>query len=287
MSIGALELLRYLNASDIVDVLAVSCLIYYLLSLLSGTRAANLLKGIGLVLGAKVLSQILRLDSLECLINVFATLGVAALVIIFQPELRRALEHLGRGDLLSVRVPQDEVIDLVMSLEAALTRMAATRTGALIVIEQRTGLRDYCETGVTLGAQISQRLLLTIFHQRTPLHDGAVIISRDRIEAAGCVLPLSQSTDQGLELGTRHRAALGITEISDAVALVVSEETGKISWAVGGRLHKGLSTAQLRSRLAQLSGIPESALPSREAAASPLGKVVSHPIVDKMEKAEG
>lgn len=265
MKFAVFEVLPHLSWSDYVDVLAVAFIIYYLLSLLSGTRAANLLKGIGLIFLAKVLSQVFRLYSLEWLINVFMTLGVAALVIIFQPELRRALEHLGRGGLLPIRLPQDQVVDLVLELESALTRMAATRTGALVVIEQRTGLKDWCETGVTLGAQISARLLLTIFHHLTPLHDGAAIISRYRIEAASCFLPLSQSVEQGLELGTRHRAALGITEVSDAVALVVSEETGRISWVEGGKLQRGISAAELRTRLCALLGVPAAAFPAREA----------------------
>ena len=259
-----LEVFPRLAWSDYVDVLAVSCIIYYLLSLLSGTRAANLLKGIGLVFLTKVISRKFNLYSLEWLINGFMTLGVAALVIIFQPELRRALEHLGRGGLLPIRLPQDQVVDLVLELESALLRMASTRTGALVVIEQRTGLKDWCETGVGMHSQISARLLLTIFHHLTPLHDGAVVISRYRIEAASCFLPLSQSVDQGLELGTRHRAALGITEVSDAVALVCSEETGKISWVEGGKMERGLPRERLRTKLCAVFSVPESALPARE-----------------------
>ncbi|MBI4865254.1 MAG: TIGR00159 family protein [Candidatus Riflebacteria bacterium] len=255
MNSPPLEMLRYLTWSDCVDILAVSCLIYYGLSLLSGTRAANLLKGIGLVFLVKVLSNRFGLYSLEWLINIFMTLGVAALVIIFQPELRRALEHLGRGGILPIRLPQDQVANMVVELESALLRLAATRTGALVILEQRTGLRDYCETGVLLNAQISERLLLTIFHHLTPLHDGAVIISRYRIEAASCFLPLSQSTELALELGTRHRAGLGITEISDAVALVVSEETGHISWAEGGKMTRGLGQKDLHLRLCKLFGV--------------------------------
>lgn len=261
-----LEILPRLAWTDYVDVLAVTFIIYYLLSLLSGTRAANLLKGIGLVFLTKVVSRKFNLYSLEWLINVFMTLGVAALVIIFQPELRRALEHLGRGGLLPMKLPQDQVVDLVLELESALLRMASTRTGALVVIEQRTGLKDWCETGVAMGSTISARLLLTIFHHLTPLHDGAVVISRYKIEAASCFLPLSQSVEQGLELGTRHRAALGITEVSDAVALVCSEETGKISWVEGGKLERGIPAATLRSRLCALFGVPMTALPAREAA---------------------
>lgn len=277
MKLGILEVLPHLAWSDYVDVLAVAFIIYYLLSLLSGTRAANLLKGIGLVFLAKVLSQVFRLYSLEWLINVFMALGVAALVIIFQPELRRALEHLGRGGLLPIRLPHDQVADMVLELESALTRMAATRTGALIVIEQRTGLKDWCETGVALGAQISARLLLTIFHHLTPLHDGAVIISRYRIEAASCFLPLSQSVEHGLELGTRHRAALGITEMADAVALVCSEETGRISWVEGGKLERGIAPAELRRRLCVLLGVPLAAVPAREVLHPHLSRPVPAP----------
>lgn len=283
MKTAVLEVLPRLSWSDYVDVLAVAAIIYYLLSLLSGTRAANLLKGIGLVFVTKLVAIRLHMYSLTELINGFMTLGVAALVIIFQPELRRALEHLGRGGLLPALLPQDEVTDLVLEIEHALLRMSSTRTGALIVIEQRTGLKDWCETGVAMGSQLSARLLLTIFHHLTPLHDGAVVISRYRLEAASCFLPLSQSVEQGLELGTRHRAAIGITEVSDAVALVCSEETGRISWVEGGKMTRGIAPAVLRERLCALFGVPERALPAREAALPHIQAPRSRPAVEKVD----
>jgi diadenylate cyclase len=269
---GLGRLITYLSWTDLVDILAVSTLIYGLLSLLAGTRAANLLKGIGLVFLVKVLSQAFGLYSVEWLVNMFMTLGVAALVILFQPELRRALEHLGRGALVSVRPRESLVAELVVELQLALERLAATRTGALIVVEQKVGLKDWCQTGVPLDAQITARLLLTVFHEMTPLHDGAIILRSLRIDAASCFLPLSQSLEVASELGSRHRAALGISEVSDAVALVVSEETGHISWCEGGKLERLAPGTHLRSRLSVLLGatspVAAPELPSFESAAS-------------------
>lgn len=251
-----------LHWTDYVDVLVVAWVIYSLVALLSGTRAANLLKGLGIVFLLRIMTQKLSLYSLEWLMHAFMAVGILAVIIIFQPELRRALEQLGRGGLLRTKLPEQEISWLVKELHNALHRLARGRTGALIVIERQTGLRDLVESGITLDAQVSAELLLTVFAKLTPLHDGAVIIARNRIEAASCFLPLSQNYDIAHDFGTRHRAALGITEISDAVALVVSEETGLISWVEGGVIERNLPDDVLKERLTRLFAAEEYAFSS-------------------------
>jgi diadenylate cyclase len=249
-----------LHWTDYVDVLVVSWVIYSLVALLSGTRAANLLKGLGFVFLLRIMTQKLSLYSLEWLLQAFMTVGILAVIIIFQPELRKALEQLGRGGLLRSKIPEAEIAWLVKELHNALHRLSRSKTGALIVIERQTGLKDLVESGITLDAQISAELLLTIFAKLTPLHDGAVIVAHNRLEAASCFLPLSQNYDIARDFGTRHRAALGITEISDAVALVASEETGLISWVEGGVIERNLPDEVLRERLTRLFLTEESTL---------------------------
>lgn len=241
-----------LHWTDYVDVLAVTWVIYSLVALLSGTRAANLLKGLGFVFLLRIMTQKLSLYSLEWLMQAFMAVGILAVIIIFQPELRKALEQLGRGGLLRSKMPEAEIVWLVKELHNALHRLSRAKTGALIVVERQTGLRDLVESGITLDSQLSAELLMTIFAKLTPLHDGAVILAHNRIEAASCFLPLSQNYDIARDFGTRHRAALGITEISDAVALVVSEETGMVSWVESGVIERNLPDDVLRDRLNRL-----------------------------------
>ncbi|MCS1352087.1 diadenylate cyclase CdaA [Mechercharimyces sp. CAU 1602] len=238
--------------SVIVDVTIVSYLIYKLLQLLRGTRSIQLLKGISVVVAGWMLSAFLQLSTLRWLIENLFELGLLVIIIIFQPELRRALEQLGRGRLFSNRgsLGEEQVITRIAGdIAKAAAQCSVQKIGALVVIERDTGLSDYIETGVPLDAELSAELLTNIFMPNAPLHDGAVIMRKGRVEAASCYLPLSENPFISKELGTRHRAGIGITEMSDAIALIVSEETGHISLAIHGQLERGLSEEELLSRL--------------------------------------
>lgn len=236
----------------LVDIFLVSYLVYRLFLLIRGTRAIPLLNGVALLVLATAISRLLKLDTLHWILQ-YAQLGlVVGLPIVFQPELRRALEQVGRGRLLarSLRGMHEgdpaAIIDAVVSAAVNLSR---NRTGALIVLERETGLNDIAETGIPLDSLVSMELLVNLFVPSTPLHDGAVIVRGDRIVAAGCFLPLTEMRDLDSQIGTRHRAALGISEQSDAVTVVVSEETGGISIAHGGKLIRQLDDVKLRHML--------------------------------------
>jgi diadenylate cyclase len=236
---------------DIVDILIVSYVVYKLILLLQGTRAVQLLKGIVVVVIAWMISIYFGLRTLQWLMSQVFTFGVLAIIIIFQPELRRALEQLGRGRLFS-RSPQlDEqtVTKAIGDIVKAVNYLSKRRIGALIVIEKETGLADYIETGIDISAVISSELLINIFIPNTPLHDGAVIIRKDHIMAAGCYLPLSENPFISKELGTRHRAGIGMSEVSDAVSIIVSEETGHVSIAVNGTVDRDMKEEKLIERL--------------------------------------
>lgn len=240
---------RYVN--DIVDILIVSYIIYQLLILLRGTRAVQLLKGITVLIAIWLISNVFHLSTLQWLIENLFSVGVIAVIIIFQPELRRALEQLGRGGFFGRnRQAEDKIAAKVVGeVTKATTYFAKKNIGALIVIERQTGLSDYIETGVVLKAKLSSELLKNIFLPNAPLHDGAVIVRNEQIMAAGCYLPLSENPFISKELGTRHRAGIGLSELSDAVVVIVSEETGKISLAIQGNLERGLNEEKLVSRL--------------------------------------
>jgi diadenylate cyclase len=216
-----------------------------------GTKAVQLINGIFVILILKGVSEFLGLHTLLWLIDQVIDYGLLAIIIIFQPELRRALEQIGRGKIFTrVRQKAEEQQEkMVEAIVKASEYMAKRRIGALISIEQETGLTDYIETGIPLNSQVSSELLINIFIPNTPLHDGAVIISNNKIAAAACYLPLSESPFLSKELGTRHRAALGISEVTDSITIVVSEETGKISLAKNGELHRDLSLDALREML--------------------------------------
>jgi diadenylate cyclase len=237
--------------SDIVDILIVSYIIYKLLLLLRGTRAVQLLKGISVVIAVWMIASFFRLSTLQWLMENLFSVGVIVVLIIFQPELRRALEQLGRGGFFSRSVQLDEQVltKTVGEIIKAVSHLAKRRIGALLVIERRTGLSDYIETGIQLESKLGSELLINIFLPNTPLHDGAVIIRHNRIMAAGCYLPLSENPFISKELGTRHRAGMGMSEVSDALCIIVSEETGQISLAIQGQLERGLSEEELLSRL--------------------------------------
>ncbi len=238
------NLLQYLSA--VVDIALVWFLIYKLLTVIKGTKAVQLVKGIVVLFLVQGLSYFFGLHTLYRIIYEILNWGVLAVIIIFHPELRRALEQLGRGGIFSrtgsykgEHEVQEEAI------VKAIDYMAKRRIGALISIERQTGLEEYIETGIPMYAKTSSELLINIFIPNTPLHDGALIMRKDEIIAAACYLPLSESQYISKELGTRHRAALGISEVTDSVTIVVSEETGSIALARNGRLHHNLSPEQL------------------------------------------
>ncbi len=236
----------------IIDIAIVAYVLYRLLLLIRETRAEQVLKGLAILLLATKLSEILQFYTIYWILKNTVTVGVIALLIVFQPELRRALEQIGRGQLFdkSLFVNEDKDSSVIINeISKAVLNMAKANIGALIVIERKTGLNDYLETGVRLDAELSGPLLENIFVPNTPLHDGAVIIRGSRIAAAGCFLPLTENPNLSKQLGTRHRAALGISENSDAVAIVVSEETGIISMANNGKLTRYLDSKGLKDML--------------------------------------
>ncbi|MDI3328192.1 MAG: diadenylate cyclase CdaA [Alicyclobacillaceae bacterium] len=241
--------------TDVLDILLVTYVLYRMILLIRGTRAVQLLKGIVVILVATGLSSYLHLRAMSWLLDKALTVGLFAIPVVFQPELRRALEQLGRGRLFSWSFPasgEREADRWITELTRAVQILAKNRIGALVALERETGLGDYAETGIPVDARVSAELLVNIFIPNTPLHDGAVIIRQGRIAAAGCVLPLSDSQDLAKQLGTRHRAAVGLSEHSDAVAVVVSEETGQISLAVEGTLNRDLDEQALREMLRTL-----------------------------------
>lgn len=242
---------KYMN--DVIDILLVSIVIYNLILLVRGTRAVQLLKGIMVIVAAWLFSILFKLDTLQWLMSQAFNLGVFAILIIFQPELRRALEHLGSGKLFTQTLFQhDEEGTTIQTVEAivkASEYLAKRRIGALMAIERSTGLNEYMETGIRIDANLSAELLINIFIPNTPLHDGAVILSGNRVMAASCYLPLSENPTISKELGTRHRAGIGLSEVSDAIVIIVSEETGQISLALGGNLIRGIAPADLQTMI--------------------------------------
>ncbi|NLL42736.1 MAG: TIGR00159 family protein [Firmicutes bacterium] len=235
---------------DAIDILIVAYVVYKVINSIQGTRATTLVKGLAIVFASSVVARALSLRTVSWLLDQAITLFLVALPVVFYPELRRGLEQLGRGRLFGWSSPRgagQQTLDLD-SVVKACGVLSSKKTGALIVFQRQTGLHEYLETGVRLDALISTELLLNIFEPNSPLHDGAVIISEGRIVSAGCVLPLTDSRLRG-GLGTRHRAAVGMSEQTDAVIVVVSEETGTISLAVGGHLRRYLTEARLREQL--------------------------------------
>ena len=238
-------------ATDILDIALVSVVFYYLIVLLRGTKAVQLLKGYLIIVAVWLVSSFLHLRALQWLMSQAFSLGVFAILIIFQPELRRALEELGSGRLLQparegARRAEEHIAE---TLASAASYMAKRRIGALIALEGHVSLKSYADTGTAIGARLSEPLLIQIFIPNTPLHDGAVIVRGDEIVAAGCYFPLSERRDLRRGLGTRHRAAVGLSELSDALVLVVSEEIGNISLAYQGLLEEGLGEEELRERI--------------------------------------
>jgi len=248
--------------ADILDILIVAFLLYQLLMLTRETRASAVLKGLVMLLLASWFSDLLGLTALNWVLMNVVNNGALVLVILFQPELRKALEQIGRGTLhtSSKSADMEQSEHIISELTNCLLTLSRRRVGALIVLEQRIGLKDVIETGTTLNAQISAALLENIFEPNTPLHDGAVVIRGPHIMAAACILTLSEGKGISRELGTRHRAALGITETTDAITLIVSEETGIISTARNGKLTRHLDRKALEELLSSLYQQKETSL---------------------------
>ncbi|GEA14137.1 MAG: diadenylate cyclase [Moorella sp. (in: firmicutes)] len=250
LSLNIIELLRIT-----LDISIVAFVIYKFIMLIRGTRAVQLIKGLVVLVVASVIAERLHLTTINWLLSQLRLVIVVALPVVFQPELRRALEQLGRGKFFArplTALGAEDMEKLINELVRAAQVLSKNRTGALVVIERETGLNDYIETGIRVDGVVSAELLINIFVPLTPFHDGAAIIRGDRVVAAGCFLPLSESPYLSKQLGTRHRAALGISEISDAVVLVVSEETGTISVAEGGKLTRFLDEKNLKELLQSL-----------------------------------
>lgn len=240
---------------DAVDILIMALLVYRIIVWTKRTRAYQVVKGIAILVLCYTASTLLSLTTLSWLFGAILQSGIIVLVILFQPELRRFLEKIGRGRLFNHSIfarTTPESTEIVLGMHKAILNMAKRRVGALVVVEQRTGLGEIIATGTRIEAVISSALLENIFEPNTPLHDGAVIIREGEIAAAGCLLPLSEETDIARELGTRHRAALGVSTISDSVTLVVSEETGVISMARDGKLVRYIDSKGLKDILEDL-----------------------------------
>ena len=245
---------------DIVQILLIAIFVYYLVVWVKNTRAYMLLQGVLLVVLFLVAAAIFRMDTILWIFKQMSVVAITGVIVILQPELRRVLEQLGEKQMLSTLIPfdssksTDERISdrTIGELIHAAYAMGEVKTGALIVVEQNIILKEYEKTGIAMDSLISSQLLINIFEHNTPLHDGAVIIRNNRIVAATCYLPLSENLGLNKSLGTRHRAGVGISEVSDSLTIIVSEETGKISYAMGGRIYTGVTPGELREQLNKL-----------------------------------
>lgn len=235
---------------DILDITLMSMILYRLLLIIKGTKAAQMLMGLGILLLASVASRYLELFTIDWLVQSFWAQIVIAIIVLFQPEIRRALAHMGEAQFLTF-TKAEELKSLEEIVRAAVS-MANRKIGALIVIERDTSLKDFIEVGVPLDAKVSKELLVSIFLPASPIHDGAVIIQGNRIAAAGCFLPITLSAELSKSMGTRHRAGIGLTEETDAVAIIVSEETGFISLCMDGKLETKLDMGTLRDLMTEI-----------------------------------
>ncbi|MBF1338309.1 MAG: TIGR00159 family protein [Mogibacterium diversum] len=227
---------------DALDIAIVSYIVYKMIGFIRETRAMQLIRGLVIIIVAFFVSDIFNLYLLNWLLKSLFTMGLFAVVVLFQPELRRALEQVGRKNLMNTNsfrnIDKNKAVETVDSLVSAIDDFSATRTGALIAIERETMLNDIIETGVVVDAEISIRLLGNLFYEGSPLHDGGVIIRGARIHAASCVFPLTEKKNIGRNLGTRHRAGVGLSEVCDALIIIVSEETGVVSIAEDGKIRR-------------------------------------------------
>ncbi len=257
-TLGVTEFARpSLGITDILDILIVAYIIYKVIFWIKETRAWVLFKGILVIFALAAVATVLKLNTILWILSNTISVGIIALIVVFQPELRKALEQLGKGRFINYFIRNNEESDdkanarTVEEIVKAAEKMGSVKTGALILIEQEVPLGDLERTGIPIDALVSSQLLINIFEHNTPLHDGAVIIRHNRVAAATCFLPLTDSNEISMELGTRHRAAIGASEVSDAYVIVVSEETGAISLARGGVLYRHLTAEQLRNMLSQ------------------------------------
>lgn len=247
-----------ITLGDILDVIVLSLLIYKAIQLVRETHAGQLMKGVIYLLICSVLVNLLNMNMLKLILQVVWEIGFIAIIVLFQPELRHLLEKLGKskigmfGRALSMEEEESEVRNAIDGLVKACVSMSDSKTGALMVLEQSTILNDVVASGTCIDAQVSRELLCNIFYPKSPLHDGAVVVRNNRIYAAACILPLTQNTNLSRELGTRHRSAIGMSEASDAVVIVVSEETGIISIANNGELTRGYDSITLKTELEAL-----------------------------------
>lgn len=254
------KLVGNIGINDIIDIVIVAIVLYKLFMLIRETRAEQLTKGIFAMVIFTGISEVFKLYTINWILKQVMTVGALAILIMFQPELRRALEHLGRSRFLTkgfLSMEESQVAKIVDELVIAISSLSRQKIGALIVFEKSTGLNEIIETGTYIDADISSGLLINIFIPNTPLHDGAVIVRRDKIMAAGCFLPLTDNQTLSPTLGTRHRAALGISEKSDALTVVVSEETGAISIAENGKISRYLDNKTLKKVLIDVYGPEE------------------------------
>ncbi|TCT14665.1 diadenylate cyclase [Natranaerovirga pectinivora] len=245
------------NMTDIIEIIIISFIIYHLIKLIKDTRAWMLFKGIIVLFLVATIASVFRLNTILWIFANTINVGIIAILIVFQPELRRALEQLGQRNFLASIVQFEDQKDkgerfsnfTIDELIKAVYELAGTKTGALIVVEQDIKLTEYERTGIPVDAVVTSQILMNIFEHNTPLHDGAIIIRNNRIVAATCYLPLSDNMKLSKELGTRHRAALGISEVSDSITIIVSEETGKVSISIGGNLIRNVNGEYLKNKL--------------------------------------
>ncbi len=254
-----LSTIKY-KITDFVEIVIISFLLYQIMVWIKNTRAWILVKGIAVLLAFTLIAVLFHMNTIIWLAEKTLGLGVTAIIIVFQPELRKALEQLGRKNFITGVIPFDDTKGTkerfsdktVQELVKASFALAKTNTGALIVIYQELPLTEYENTGIPLDSLISSQLLINIFEHNTPLHDGAIIIRGDRIVSATCYLPLSDNMEISKDLGTRHRAGLGISEVTDSMTIIVSEETGKVTIAFGGRLLRNMDSENLKNKLVML-----------------------------------
>jgi diadenylate cyclase len=246
-----------MNVGDVIEILIIALLMYYILVWMKSTRAWALLKGIIVICIFLLFADLFEMTTILWMAKNVLTFAVTALIIVMQPELRKALEELGKKNIITSVLPfdnnhgEDEKLSekTISEIVKAAFEMGRARTGALIVIEKNESLKDYERTGIDVDGIVSNQLLINIFEHNTPLHDGAVIVRGNRITSATCYLPLSDNTDLSKELGTRHRAGVGISEVTDSLTVIVSEETGKVSVAYEGELERNMTADELRERM--------------------------------------
>ncbi len=246
-----LDLLRQIRWQDVVDILLVSIISYRVLLIIKGTKAAKMLAGLVVLLTVSFLSKFFELYTMDWILSSFWSQLVIVLIIVFQPEIRKTLAQMGESSFLENFTSAEELRSLEEIVRAAVA-LANRKIGALIVIERKVSLKDYVEIGTPLDAKVTKELLLSIFHPASPIHDGAIVIKGNRVIAAGCFLPIILGTDVSKALGTRHRAGIGITEETDAVAIIISEETGTVAVAIGGKLETRVDMGSLRDMLTDL-----------------------------------